>query len=118
MHGKTHRVELWFKRACAIPILATLLVLVEAAIAQVVLGRVPIPSIDDPKNLPTDFIHSISTLFVLSTDVILIFLIAVIVKNRRVIRSESAYWVWLGLLAGGWLSGMLVPDHILRWWWD
>jgi len=118
MRADTCRVELWFKLVCLVPLAATLLVILDAAIARVVLGRPPIPNIDDPGHLSIAFIHDLSAVFVLSTYAMLAFLIAVPMKNRHVLRAEPAYWAWIGVFAAGMFSGAIVPAQVWAWWWD
>jgi hypothetical protein len=56
MHDR-HRIEWWFYALALLPLLALGTVYLEASLASIVLGHWPIPSLNDPKDLPTAPLH-------------------------------------------------------------
>ena len=115
------RAEWWFGVLALLPALATTSVYAEAFLASRALHHWPIPSVEDPKHLATAPLHVISTILLLSVLPGAIFLAAVSIKNWRLLRSPSRYWVWLAIFA---LSFMLQlwfghnDASTWEWWWD
>jgi len=115
------RAEWWFSLLALLPALAIGCVYAEAFLASRSLGHWPTPSIEDPKNLPTAPLHVVSAILVLSVLPGAVVFAAVSVKNWRVLRKPSAYWVWVAALALS-LSLYLWAGHVdprtWEWWWD
>lgn len=82
-----------------LPVLAMASVYSEASLASRTLGHWPIPSLEDPKELPTWALHYVSALLVLSTLPGAILVGAISLKRWRVFRTPSIYGVWIGASA-------------------
>lgn len=89
------RVEWWFCLLGLLPALAIACVYAEASLASFALGHWPIPSIEDPKGLPTAPLHFVSAMLVLSVLPGAVFFAAVSIKNWRVLQKPSVYWAWI-----------------------
>ena len=111
-------VEKWFAITCLVPISATVFVEIEAVLARVVLGYWPVPSANDPKNLLTFPLHIISSILVLGSLPTLIFMGAIAIKNWRVLRVASGYWLWIALFMLGFATHSMLPLSVWSWWWD
>jgi hypothetical protein len=95
MEGRA-RAEWWFCMLALLPVLATASVYSEAFLASRTLGHWPIPSLEDPNDLPTWALHYVSAVLVLSTLPGAILVGAISLKSWRVFRTPSIYWVWIG----------------------
>src|SRR3954468_22415315 len=98
------RTEWWFGTVALVPALATASVYAEAFLASRALNHWPIPSLEDPKDLVSAPLHVVSAILLVSVLPAAVFVAAVSVKNRRLLRSPSRYWVWLSIFT---LSFML-----------
>jgi len=114
--------ERWFKLLCLFPVVTAVCVYAEAVFAWAFLGHWPRPSFNDPKSLSTAPIHWLSTLFVFLAYPAAIFLIAVAVKNWRVVRVARIYWPWLIFFTVTFVAletvGHYDPGQVWYWWWD
>lgn len=120
MEGRA-RAEWWFCVLALLPVLAIASVYSEAFLASRTLGHWPIPSLEDPKGLPTWALHYVSALLVLSTLPGAILVGAISLKSWRVFRTPSIYWVWLGtfVLSFGFFFWSAQADaRTWEWWWD
>jgi len=116
------KVERWFAALCLFPVLVTASVYLEAIVATMTLHHWPIPSIDDPKSLTTWPLHAVSTILILAIYPLLVILLAIALKNWRVLRVRSRYWIWMGVYVVGYavliLSSYVDPWRVWYWWWD
>ena len=116
------RVERWFSLLASLPAIAIASVYTEAFLASRSLGHWPIPSVDDPKDLSTAAFHAMSALLILSVLPGAVFFAAVLVRNRRVLRQPSTYWVWVAFFALSltfyFYLGDVGDPRTWDWWWD
>lgn len=112
------RTEWWFVLLALLPALATISVYTEAFLASQVLGHWPIPSLDDPKQLVTAPLHSVTAILVLLMLPAGIVLAAVSMRNWRLLRRPSRYWVWMVVFAVSLALFWLNPSTTWEWWWD
>jgi len=114
--------EPWFRFLCALPWLALGSVYLEALLAALTLGYWPIPSLNDPKDLPTGPLHVLSTLLVLSLYPGVLVLCGVVIGGWSTLRRSSLHWLWLVLFLLGHLLvvavGQVDPGRVLYWWMD
>jgi hypothetical protein len=113
------RVEWWFSVLCLVPALALVSVYGEALLASAFLGHWPVPSVEDPKALPTAPLHWVSTGLFLAVWPSVAILVVVVAKSRAILRWPSPYWTWLGI----WLASMVtaavlsIVDPVTQTWW-
>ncbi len=115
------RAEWWFCALALLPVLATACMYSEAFLASRALGHWPIPSLEDPQDLPTWPLHYVSAALLLSTPPGAVFLAAISVKSWRVFRTPSIYWVWMGafvLSLGLYVWSGHADPRTWEWWWD
>lgn len=120
--GSTQRVERWFALVCCFPWFVLVVFYLEAVAALASLGHWPVPSLDDPKNLPTAPLHLLSTLFVLALLPVMVLTLLAVFRSWRVDSHSRAYWRWLALsLCGFALCAVLAhldPGRVWSWWLD
>jgi hypothetical protein len=104
-------IEPWFAILCFLPLAATVLVYIEAVLASIFLGHWPIPSANDPKDLPTWPLHSFSTQLVMAMPALVVFVGAIALKNWRAFHRPIRYWLWIGLFAAGFGVFWFMPDY-------
>jgi hypothetical protein len=116
----SRQVEWWLKLLCLVPMLALACIYVEAALAARFLGHWPVPSIEDPKELPTAAFHWVSTVFFLGSWPCLTIALAVFAARWTLLRRASAYWVWLGVLLVSIVAAVLASeaDPVTLTWWN
>jgi hypothetical protein len=115
------QIEWWFGVLCVIPALALVCVYGEALLASRFLGHWPVPSLEDPKALPTAPLHWVSTVLFLAVWPSVAVLAVVLAKSWAVVKRPSAYWPWLGI----WVMSMIVAAALSKldpatetWWMD
>lgn len=115
------RTEWWFVLLAFLPALATASVYAEAFVASRALGHWPIPSVEDPKDLVTAPLHGVSTFLVLTLLPGAILFAAITLKNWRLLRNPSRYWVWIAVFGVLLFINLWLGRHDSRtwaWWWD
>ena len=115
------RAEWWFCMLALLPVLATACVYFEAFLASRTLGHWPIPSLEDPKHLPTWALHYVSAGLLVSTLPGALVLGAISLKSWRVFRTPSIYWVWMGIFVlsfGLFLWSGRADPTTWKWWGD
>jgi hypothetical protein len=111
----------WFKLLCLGPLLFLLCVYLEAGLASFILGHWPVPSLEDPKDLPTASLHWFGTALFLSLPAGVVMLAAVMGWKGRKHEERSHHWWWLGVLAISWIAMHVVVNADMRtwsWWFD
>ena len=86
-----------------------------------VLGHWPTPNVEDPKLLPTAWFHLVTQVIVWSVLPGSAVLLALVYKNRGLLRRPGKYWICLAVfvvsLALYLLVGRLDP-RTMEWWAD
>jgi hypothetical protein len=109
----------WLFRILALgPVVFLGLVYGEAWTASVTLGHWPIPSVEDPKALPTAALHLVSQCALLALLPAAVLFVVIGANRLEVLKHPR---VWLGAFLASWTVLVVWPllDPVtLEWWFD
>ena len=95
-------VEWWFKAATLLPGVTAAFVHAEAWLASLALGHWPVPSLDDPKDLATWPVHSLSWGLFLAMYPAAIVVMSTLASRWRTSASVARYRWWVGAFVASW----------------
>jgi hypothetical protein len=97
-------------------------VYLEALAASLALHHWPIPSLDDPKSIPTAPLHLLNTPLVFGLFPVALVTFAIAVANWRMFLCSSFYRSWLSINVLGIVLHLVLaytdPGQVWNWWLD
>ena len=120
------RISRWLVAASVMPWLAAVVPYIEAIAARAALSRWPRPMLDDPKGLPTGWLHCVFILLLLSAWVVVIVLLVLlpvsVAKHWREFRTDWRYSAYAATFCIGvatlWVVIHQDPGRVWNWFLD